>query len=123
MGYVMKIFLNKQNKNIVVDLCDIKSLDGFVELKANETDGAKEKHVPVVEKNGDEIVVKVGSVSHPMLVEHFIEFIIIETAHGFQIKYLAPGDEPIARFKITSDDKAIAAYEYCNLHGLWKAKI
>ena len=90
------------------------------ELTANTTDGAYEKHVPVIEQHGDHVTVKVGSVAHPMLDVHYIEWIILETATGFQKKDLKPGEAPEADFAVT--EPVLAAYEYCNLHGLWKAE-
>jgi superoxide reductase len=93
------------------------------ELVANTTDGAYEKHVPVVKKEGNTIVVEVGSVPHPMLKEHYIMWVYLETEKGGQRKSLMPGEKPEVTFAVTDDDKAIAAYEYCNLHGLWKADV
>ena len=93
----------------------------MTELVPGTTDGAAEKHVPVVEVQGSTVQVKVGSVEHPMLPEHFIQFIAIETKHGSQIKYLQPGEKPQASFVLADGDQLVAAYEYCNLHGLWKA--
>ena len=90
-------------------------------LTANTVDAAQEKHVPVIEVNGETVTVKVGSVEHPSLPAHYIEFIILVTEGGMQMKWLKPGDKPEAVFKIT--DKPVAAYEYCNLHGLWKADV
>ena len=93
----------------------------MTELVPGTTDGAAEKHVPVVEVQGSTVQVKVGSVEHPMLPEHFIQFIAIETKEGSQIKYLQPGQKPQAAFVLADGDQLVAAYEYCNLHGLWKA--
>ena len=93
----------------------------MTELVPGTTDGAAEKHVPVVEVQGSTVQVKVGSVEHPMLPEHFIQFIAIETKHGSQIKYLQPGEKPQASFVLADGNQLVAAYEYCNLHGLWKA--
>ena len=93
----------------------------MTELVPGTTDGAAEKHVPLVEVQGSTVQVKVGSVEHPMLPEHFIQFIAIETKHGSQIKYLQPGEKPQASFVLADGDQLVAAYEYCNLHGLWKA--
>ena len=90
------------------------------ELTANTTDGAHEKHVPVIEQHGDHVTVKVGSVEHPMLEAHYIQWILLETATGFQKKDLKPGEKPEAEFAVT--EPVLAAYEYCNLHGLWKAE-
>lgn len=90
------------------------------EITANTTDGAYEKHVPVLEHTGDHVVVRVGSVEHPMLEAHYIEWIVLETATGYQKKDLKPGEKPVADFAVT--EPVVAAYEYCNLHGLWKAE-
>ena len=65
---------------------------------------------------------KVGSVEHPMLDAHYITFIALETEKGVQCKFLEPGEAPAADFTLI-DDKAVTAYEYCNLHGLWKKDI
>lgn len=97
-----------------------KALSAGTELTANTTDGAYEKHIPVIEQNGDTVTVKVGSVEHPMLPAHYIEWILLETEQGFQIHYLKPGMKPEATFKV--NEAVVAAYEYCNLHGLWKAE-
>ena len=91
------------------------------ELIPNTTDAAGEKHVPVVSVNGDEVSVKVGSVEHPMLEAHYIQWIVIETENGYQVKNLKPGEKPEAVFKLATGEKVLAAYEFCNLHGLWKA--
>ena len=97
-----------------------KALSVGEELTENTTDGAYEKHVPVIEQTGNTVTVKVGSVEHPSLPAHYIEWILLETEQGFQIHYLKPGMKPEAVFKV--NDKPVAAYEYCNLHGLWKAE-
>ncbi|MBP5589788.1 MAG: desulfoferrodoxin [Bacteroidales bacterium] len=91
------------------------------EMVANTVDASQEKHVPVVTRNGNEVVVSVGSVEHPMLPAHYIEWICIQTKQGKQRKLLQPGEKPEARFALSDGDELIAAYEYCNLHGLWKS--
>ncbi len=88
-------------------------------LIANSTDAAQEKHVPVVTRDGDALTVKVGSVAHPMLEEHYIQWIAIVTGGQVVIKYLKPGDAPEKTFAVAC--KSGTAYAYCNLHGLWKA--
>ena len=93
------------------------------ELKAGTTDAAVEKHVPAVTVEGNKVHAVVGSVEHPMLDNHYIQFIALETEKGFQVKNLAPGQKPEADFLVADGDKAVAVYEYCNLHGLWKADI
>lgn len=92
-------------------------------LTANTVDASKEKHVPVVSVSGSTVTVKVGSVEHPMTAEHSIQWIYLETSKGGQKKNLSPGEKPEAVFALAGDDKLIAAYEYCNLHGLWKASV
>lgn len=96
--------------------------DTMSEVRANDTDGAKEKHVPDVAIEDGVVKVKVGSVEHPMLDAHYITFIALETEKGVQCKFLEPGEAPAADFTLI-DDKAVTAYEYCNLHGLWKKDI
>ena len=91
------------------------------ELKANTSDGAQEKHVPVVEINGDAVHVKVGSVAHPMEADHWIQWIALETSRGAQKVNLAPQEKPEADF-LLNGAKPLVAYEYCNKHGLWKAE-
>ena len=96
-----------------------KELSVGTELIANTVDAAHEKHVPVITVDGETVKVAVGSVEHPSLPAHYIEFIVLVTEGGMQMKWLKPGDKPEATFKIT--DKPVAVYEFCNLHGLWKA--
>ncbi|MGI6045756.1 MAG: desulfoferrodoxin family protein [Eggerthellaceae bacterium] len=97
--------------------------EALTEIKANDTDAAKEKHVPVVSVDGSHVHVAVGSVEHPMTEDHYITCIMLETEKTFQIAYLTPTDKPEADFEIAADDKPRTAYEYCNKHGLWKADI
>ena len=91
------------------------------ELVPGTTDGATEKHVPVYTLEGNTVKVKVGSVEHPMTDAHHIEWIAIETENGNQRKELKAGDKPEATFALVPYDKVKSVYEYCNLHGLWKA--
>ena len=74
----------------------------------------------MIEQHGDFVAVKVGSVEHPMREDHYIYWILLETAASYQKKILNPGDKPYASFAVT--EPVLAAYEYCNLHGLWKAE-
>ena len=98
-----------------------KSLTVGTELIVNTVDATQEKHVPVITVDGEIVKVAVGSVEHPSLPAHYIEWIVLVTKTGFQMRWLKPGDMPEATFKVT--DKPVAAYEYCNLHGLWKAEV
>ena len=88
-------------------------------LRENTTDGAKEKHVPVVEKIEGGYRVTVGSVEHPMTDAHYIQWIELVTPTGVLRHNLTPQDKPVAEFK--TDATEVEAREYCNLHGLWKA--
>ena len=93
--------------------------------KENSVDAAKEKHVPVVQIEGNKITVQVGSTFHPMTADHAIAWIeVIEIEKGsnlgkLQRAELKPGDDPKAEFCISG--KAFTVRAYCNLHGLWKA--
>lgn len=87
-------------------------------IAENTTEAALEKHIPVVEKADGGVVVKIGSVEHPMLETHFIEWIEVITANKVYRKYLKPGEKPKAYFKI--EEEILLVREYCNLHGLWK---
>jgi superoxide reductase len=91
-------------------------------LTPNTTDAANEKHVPVVSQEGNVVTVKVGSVTHPMLDVHYIEWIVLETTNGYQVKNLKPGQEPEATFVLAEGEEVVNAYEYCNLHSLWSVK-
>lgn len=93
----------------------------MTELVPGTSDGALEKHVPVIAVQGNEVTVRVGAVGHPMTKEHWIEWIALETRKGNQRIQLEPGDKPEAKFLITKGNEVVAAYAYCNLHGLWKA--
>lgn len=93
------------------------------EIIPGTVDAAVEKHLPVVSVEGSQVTVQVGSVEHPMLPEHFIEWIVLETSTGSQMKALTPGEKPQAVFALADGEKAVAAYAYCNLHGLWKAEV
>ena len=95
--------------------------EAMKEIVPGTTDAAVEKHVPVIEVNGTNVTVTVGSVEHPMLSEHYIEWIALETKSGNQRKALSPGDAPKACFAICEGDEVVAAYAYCNLHSLWKS--
>ena len=120
----MRIFKCRKCGNIVCLMDDRGGKlsccgEEMLELKANTVDAAVEKHVPLIAEDGNIITVTVGEVLHPMEEKHYIEFIVVETLKGYQVHNFKPGDDPIARFNITEDDKVNKAYAYCNLHGLW----
>ena len=91
----------------------------MTEIKPGTTDAAVEKHLPVITQDGRTVKVAVGTLAHPMLDAHYIEWISIETKEGSQIKYLQPGAAPEVTFALSDSDELIAAYAYCNLHSLW----
>ena len=88
-------------------------------LTEKEKEEGLEKHVPVIEKTEKGILVKVGSVPHPMEEKHFIEWIEVIVDGRYCRKFLKPGDKPEAEFQISGEN--ISAREYCNIHGLWKS--
>lgn len=92
-------------------------------LVPGSVDAAAEKHVPEISVDGNSVSVAVGSVLHPMLEEHSIEWIYLMLECGGQRKALKPGMEPKAVFSLAEGEKAVAAYAYCDLHGLWMAEI
>ena len=106
------------NKGVPVKCCGEK----MEEIVANTVDAAKEKHVPVIKVDGNLVTVTVGDVAHPMLAEHSILWVALETKQGAQRKELAVGSEPKVQFALVDGDEVKAAYAYCNLHGLWKAE-
>ncbi len=122
----MKFYICKHCGNIVamvkesgapISCCGEK----MSEIIPGTTDAAVEKHVPVIEVNGNIVTVTVGEVIHPMIPEHYIEWIAISTNKGNQRKQLKPGEEPKACFALCEGEQVEAAYAYCNLHSLWKA--
>jgi len=88
-------------------------------LTANTVDAAKEKHVPVIEKAGATVKVTVGSVPHPMLAEHYIEWIELLAGGKAYRQFLKPGEDPVAVFPAPAGE--VTVREHCNLHGLWEA--
>lgn len=88
-------------------------------MKAGVTDGAREKHVPLVTRQDDTVTVAVGSVLHPMVEEHYIPIIAATNENTVVFKHPKPGEEPTMTTKL---DGKVTAYEWCNLHGLWKGE-
>ena len=106
-----------EDKGVPVVCCGQR----MTELVAGTSDGAREKHVPVYEVNGSTVLVKVGEVAHPMIPEHYIQWIVLQTKNVVQRRELKPGEKPEEIFALCEGDEVIAVYAYCNLHGLWKA--
>lgn len=94
----------------------------MTELVPGTVDASLEKHVPVVTVDGDTVKVEIGAVAHPMVEEHSILWVYLETDRGGQRKNLAVGSEPVVSFALC-DEKPVAVYTYCNLHGLWKTEL
>ena len=122
----LKFYICKHCGNIVRYIVDkgvkVKCCgETMEELIPNTVDAAKEKHVPVYTVKDNIVTVNVGDVDHPMIPEHFIQFVILQTKNGVQRKDLKPGEKPNVQFAITADDEVVAVFAYCNLHGLWKA--
>ena len=125
---MVKFYICETCKNIITKIVDSKVPvvccgKPMKELVPGAVDGALEKHVPKVTIEGNTVKVQIGEVIHPMMPEHYIQFIALETKNGVQIKNLKAGDEPKAEFVLTDGDEAVAVYEYCNLHGLWVKEI
>lgn len=91
------------------------------ELIPGSVDASVEKHVPMIEIDGDKIIVTVGSTPHPMTKEHHIEWVSLQSRFGNQRKALKPGMEPKVCFRVCEGDEILSVYAYCNLHGLWNA--
>jgi len=92
------------------------------ELVPNTVEASGEKHIPAVTVKGNVVEVNVGSVDHPMLDVHWIEWVQLVTENGSQRKFLDPGQAPNVKF-LLGDEMPLAVYAYCNLHGLWKKEL
>lgn len=88
------------------------------QMRVNSVDASAEKHIPIAKRDGDNLIVTVGEVEHPMTEQHYIEWIYLETVKGGQRKLCVSG--PRVTFALAADDMPVAAYAYCNLHGLWR---
>jgi len=123
----IKFFICKHCGNLV-GLIDNKGVpmvccgEEMSQLVPNTVEASAEKHLPAVTVSGDKIKVQVGSAPHPMESEHHITFVYVQTERGGQRKCLKVGEEPILTFCF-SDDKPVAVYAYCNLHGLWVVEL
>ena len=89
-------------------------------MEENMEDATREKHVPVMENEKNQVVVKVGSNPHPMEEKHYIEWIEVIAGGKVHREFLNPGDTPKAVFKGVENEEGLTAREYCNVHGLWK---
>lgn len=105
-----------KSSGVMVECCG----EQMMEIIPGTVDASREKHIPVYEVSGNTVSVNVGSISHPMTEEHFIEWVSLQTKLGNQRKQLKPNQEPKVTFVINDNDEVEAVYAYCNLHGLWK---
>ena len=117
----MKFYHLGNPKEIAIAMEDVLP-EGAVEIAANSVEAAFEKHIPDVKVNGDLIEVVVGTVEHPMLDVHYISWIALVRGKETQIKKLQPGEKPVAEF-VLKGAKRFEVYAFCNLHGLWVAKV
>lgn len=106
-----------EDKGVPVFCCGQK----MTEIVPGTVDASREKHVPVYTVENNKVRVTVGAAEHPMIPEHYIEWIALETTAGNQRKRLEPGQPPKAEFALLEGEQVKAVYAYCNLHGLWKA--
>jgi len=122
-----KFFLCKHCGNLVgmIDNTGVPLVccgDHMEELVPNTVEASHEKHLPAVTLSGDTLTVHVGSAPHPMIPEHHIPFVYVETENGGQRKSLEVGSAPTCQFAFL-EDKPVAVYAYCNLHGMWKTEL
>lgn len=123
----VKFYICKHCGNIITKIEDssvpvVCCGEKMSEIVSNTVEASVEKHLPVVSVEGNVVNVAVGSVAHPMAEEHHIGWVYLETCCGGQLKYLAVGGEPVVSFAV-NDEKPLAVYAYCNLHGLWKTEL
>ena len=104
--------------NIALHCCG----DEMQELCPGTVEASHEKHIPAVKAEAGKVEVNVGSVDHPMVDIHWIEWVQLVTDKGSYRKWLNPGDAPNVVF-LVGDEKPLEVYAYCNLHGLWKKEL
>lgn len=123
----LKFFKCEHCGNVVVKLVEkgvpvICCGQIMTEINANVVEASTEKHLPVVSLNGEFAEISIGSVAHPMEDEHFINFVAVEFENGYVVKSLVPKQKPEAKIYF-GNEKVLAVYEFCNLHGLWKVEL
>lgn len=107
-----------KNSGVKIKCCG----ENMEEIIPGSVEASVEKHIPVFEIKDNLVEVTVGSVAHPMVDVHYIEWISLQTKQGNQRKLLAPNQEPKVTFALCDGDEVEAVYAYCNLHGLWVNK-
>ena len=116
-NHCKQIITKLKDKNIPVMCCG----QVMQELVAGTTDASQEKHIPVYTQQNNILTVNVGSTSHPMTEEHYIEWVCVETNLGAQLHHLTPNTEPKTEFLLADNEQVLTFYAYFNLHSLWKA--
>ena len=125
---MMKFYICKHCGNVITKLTSSQVPvqccgENMQPLEAGVTDAAVEKHVPVVTVEGNLVKVHVGSVTHPMTVEHLIQWVAVVTDRDALIHWFHPEEAPEAVFALAEGQQVKEVYAYCNLHGLWKAEL
>ena len=137
MEEIMKtepVFLTDKNRTVLLEALEGAAAAAlpdccrpFEPLSPNTAEtpaAAGEKHLPVVETNGQRVTIKVGSIFHPMTEEHSIGWVSLSTKNGRTYRaQMAPGQEPAVHFTLEEGDAPQAAYAFCNLHGFWKTTV
>ena len=137
MEEIMKtepVFLTDKNRTVLLEALEgaadaalpdcCRPFEPLSPNTAESTAAAGEKHLPVVETNGQKVTVKVGSIFHPMTEEHNIGWVSLSTKNGRTYRaQMAPGQEPSVHFTLEEGDAPQAAYAFCNLHGFWKTTV
>ena len=127
MARIQKFYVCKHCGNVIGLIQDagvpmVCCGEKMSEAVPNVSEGAREKHLPVVSGENGLLNVSVGSAAHPMTAEHHIQWVYLQTAEGGQRKSLAADKAPEAKFAL-AEDEAVAAFAYCTLHGLWKTEL
>lgn len=120
-----KFFKCSKCNNIIISINDSDMSvsccgDVMNEIIPGSVDASKEKHIPQYEVNDNVVTVSIGSILHPMIQEHYIEWVVLKTQNSTLIKYLEPNQNPIVKFTLEDGDIIEAVYAYCNIHGLWE---
>lgn len=105
----------------------------MIKLLPAKEDVGYEKHVPVIAykqcitailpdgscKDVCLVRIRVGENEHPMMENHRIEWIFLETDRGVYRRCMKGCENPKTSFFIDKKEQVRAIYSFCNLHGLW----
>ena len=126
-AFTEKLFQTEVSANALTLLADTELVlacsGGSLSVLPADARGTPELHIPVLTVRSGTAHVRVGLAPHPMVPEHWIEWIVLETQQGFSVRRLRPGDAPEALFALPDTETAVGAYAYCNLHGLWQSML